>query len=192
MKKTGVGSRSGGVVVIPAAVILLAAFGCSEAPKHSEAQQVPDKIVAPSIDSLKQAPAPQLPTTESRRLAPGTIRVRILDAIDSGVRLPSDAFIRGSIEEDVKGSDSQLAIPAGAKALVSPLHFSKDRDVSQIQLSLFSVDLGGRQYHLVGDGLNPAIATVTVDSDRTPENKSAHINEGAILDFVLQKPAELR
>jgi hypothetical protein len=112
--------------------------------------------------------------------------------MDSGVPLASNSFIRGSIEEDVKGADSRLAIPAGAKALVSPLLFSKNRDVSQIQLGLYSVDLGGRQYHLVGDGLNPAIATVTVDSDRTPENKSAHINEGAILDFTLQKPAELR
>ena len=188
MKKTGV--RLGGAFIMVAAAIMMAGSGCSKGEKHSEAR--PDNFVAPSTDSLKQTPAPQLPTTESRRLAPGTIRVRVLQAVDSDTPLPQDSFVLAWVEEDVKGADSRLAIPAGANALLVPLVLSKNRDVSQIQLSLFSVELGGRQYHLEGQGLHPAIATVTVDSDRTPENKTSHITEGSILDFVLQKPAELR
>lgn len=175
-----------------AAVILMAGSGCSKAQKQPEAGQEPGRVAAPPLDTLKQPPAPQLPKTESRRLAPGTIRVRLLLAVDSSTPLPSDSFIFGSIEDDVNGADSRLAIPAGTRALLTPLLFTKKGDVSQIQLGLYSVDLGGRQYHVVGEELNPAVATVTVDSDRTPENKTAHISEGDIVDFKLQKPAELR
>jgi hypothetical protein len=115
-----------------------------------------------------------------------------MQTVDSATHLPVDSFILASIEDNVNGADSRLAIPAGSSALLTPILFSKNRDVSQIQLGLYSVELGGRQFHLVGEGLNPAIAIVTVNSDRTPENKTAHITEGAILDFTLQKPAELR
>ncbi|MGD1070913.1 MAG: hypothetical protein ABSB15_12290 [Bryobacteraceae bacterium] len=75
-------------------------------------------------------------------------------------------LIPAPIEEDVRGADSRLAIPAGARALVRELVSGKMRDISQIGLSLYSVDLGGRQYRLVGADRNPAVANILLDPAR--------------------------
>jgi hypothetical protein len=167
--------------------ILATGAGCGKAKEKKPASQAasapPDQLAAP-------APSPQLPRAESRRLAPGTIKVKVLGVLDSST--PIQRFERGSIAEDVLGADSRLAIPAGTPALLESLRFVKIGYVSEIDLSIYSVDLNGHQYTLSGEDRNPAIAVITVDSVRTPAVTTVHISEGDIVAFKLAKPAELR
>jgi hypothetical protein len=179
------------IAVVVAGVAFMAGSGCGKAEKTAVPSNL-DRPVPPPTSSLHQPPPPTLAKADSRHLAPGSIRVRIGQTVDSSSPLPDNAFVLASVAEDVKGVDSQLAIPAGASALLKPLLFSSGRDASEIALSLYSVDVGGHQYQLVGQDFNPAVAVVKVDSVHHPENKTVHINEGAVLDFMMPKPAQLR
>jgi hypothetical protein len=111
--------------------------------------------------------------------------------LDSALPPVNEAFIRGRIADDVLGSDHKLAIPAGASALMVPTQFGKQGDVSQIGLSLFSVDLDGRQYRIKVDQNNPATAVITDDARQTG-HKTAHISDGTIVDFTLHNAVTLR
>jgi len=179
------------MTVVVAVVTFLAGSGCSKAEKSAPPSDL-QRPEPPPTSTLHQPLPPQLANAESRHLAPGTIRVRVGQVLDSSAPLPDNSFILASIAEDVKGADSQLAIPAGTSALLKPLLFGGSREVSEIALSLYSVNMGGRQYQLRGQDFNPATAVVRVDSVHTPENKTAHINEGAVLDFIMPKSADLR
>ena len=172
-------------VFVLSVAVSLASFGCGRAQKKEEP---PQTLAAPAISP--EPPAAPLPKAESRRLAPGTIKVRMMGIIDSST--PIFGFTLGSVGEDVLGADSRLAIPAGTSVLVQPVRFEKNGDVSQASLIIYSVDLDGHQYHLIGEDKAPPVAIVTVNSMQDPANKVVHISTGDIVEFRLAKPAELR
>jgi len=161
-----------------------AAVGCGKSHREQSAPQ------ATTAEPPHGLPAPQPRKSESRHLAPGIISVRMLGSLDSG--MPNPSPVRASIAEDVMGADSRLAIPAESGALVVPIVSGKDGDVSGIGLALWSVDVDGHQYRLVGEDRNPAVAFVSVNSIKNPSAYTTHISGGDIVDFKLQKPAELR
>ena len=170
--------------LVVVAIMYAVAVGCG---KSGREQSGPQATAAEPPHGLPATPPRK---SESRHLAPGIISVRMLGPLDSAT--PNPTPVRASIAEDVMGADSRLAIPAESGALVVPIVSGKNGDVSGIGLALWSVDVDGHQYRLVGEDRNPAVAFVSVNSMKNPAVKTTHISGGDVVDFKLLKPAELR
>jgi hypothetical protein len=127
---------------------------------------------------------------QTNNIAAGTVvPVRSISVIDSSERFPG--YVLGIVESDVKGADGRLAIPADSRVALIVRQSNKKNAISTLQLGLYSINIGGRQYVTSNGAVDSSTLLLTEDAGRGPGHSSVHIQYGQHLAFKLDTPLQL-
>ena len=97
----------------------------------------------------------------------------------------------GVVESDVEGADGRLAIPAESRVALIVRQSGKQNSISTLQLGLYSINIGGRQYVTSNGAVDCSTILLTEDAGRGPGHSSVHIQYGEHLAFKLDMPVQL-
>lgn len=167
---------------------MIALPGCrreSSATADGDAQP----LAAPKIAVSPTAPAP---ANLSTNIAAGTvIPIAFTYMLDSAVT-GRDQLMYSNTDEDVKGIDGRVAIPAGSTVTMIVRESSKKGPISRVEVGLYGVNIGGRVFSLSNGGTDSASLTFTADAGQGPAYTSVHIERGTRMLFKLNRAVELR
>ena len=174
-------------------IVCLALFNCGRSATTSEGTlaSAGDSPSPPIPPPLKQA-EPPLPTNLSKMLASGTnIPVQFTYILDSSETVAGQ-YMYSVVDEDVKGSDGRLAIPAGSTVTLVVRESGRRGAVSRVRVGLLSAYIAGKAYNLSKGDIDVAALDFTEDAGQGPGHASVHIERGTRLAFKLTSAVPLQ
>ena len=147
---------------------------------------------APAATPAAADPAPRpaegpLSTT----LAAGTvITVNFTYLFDSSSTEPGQ-YMYSVIDEDVKGADGRVALPAGATVTMVVRESGRKGAISHVKIGLYAAYIGGRSYPFSDGDSDAASLSFTEDAGQGSAHSSVHIERGTRLPFKLSTAVQL-
>jgi hypothetical protein len=171
------------IVAVALLLFVLGDVACSS----SKSAAVP----APASAQADEYPALPTAHASSRALNRGAeIPVVISEVLDSSMTFDTP-FVTARIASDVLGTDGKLAIPAGAHAVLSVNTSGKQGSESLMGISLYSVDINGKEVRFFREQKDGASLVLKEDSSKGPSHRSVHIQRGDILTFRTARDLDL-
>ncbi len=169
---------------IPALAITLLS-GCNRAKQQTPSTQSVAKE-GPLVDQMTVTTQVQ-----SHGLPAGvTIPVVTLEIFDS--ETVRSQFLVARIEEDVKGPDGLVALPAGTAALVVVREVLRLGTKVQTILGLNRVEIAGKTYSANGGGKDLATLILEEDAAKGIGHRSVHLERLSRVVFKLDTPLQLK
>jgi hypothetical protein len=165
-----------------AALLLITGCGGKTAEKVSQSgPDSPLKAPALPVDTA----AAQSRVNLSHAIAAGSrVHIALTSVVDSAK--PKDlGFVNGRVLNDVKGADGRVAIPADCPAILFAKRLDKKGRIAEVDISLFSVNIFGRQYNLSTGPDRGSTLVFTDDRRLGPTHASVHLYYGQELMFKL-------
>jgi hypothetical protein len=100
-------------------------------------------------------------------------------------------FAVGEVISDVKGPDGKVALPAGSTVTIAVRESGKTGARSELNVSIYSVNVLGRQYSFSDGRTEAARLQFTDDAGKGSTHTAVHLQYNCELDFRLDRPVSL-
>lgn len=166
---------------------LVVCAGCGSVQKAET--QADDSPKAPTLSVDSSAPTIPAGSLSQTVAAGAVLKLKLRGVVDSVGTRPT--FAQADVTDDVLGPDGKTAIPAGSVAILAIRQIGRKGPISQIDLGLYGLIVGGRQIGTTNGESDAASISFSEDAGKGTLHTSVHLYSGYRFELKLDHAINL-
>jgi len=170
--------------------VSLLALACGRRPKDSDSAVAVGTATLRPLPKLSDAAQDkvEIKAAEASGVPAGTtVPVMVYEGLDSDTT-PPGTFGFAIVDEDVRGTDSKVAIPKGSPAVIVVRESGKEGSISVLNLGLYQLTVDGKPLRPSAGSSDLGKLDLKEDSASGNHLRAVHLTRQSRLDFRLSQP----